>query len=139
MALNTQMADATVNAQADALSDLLDNGYLRIYDGTQAATADTAIGAQVLLAELRFNATAAPAASGGVLTMNAITSDSSANATGTASWFRCLKSDGSTVVMDGSVGTSSANLILATTSIVAAQVVSCSSFTHDVKNATSGL
>lgn len=139
MALNTQMADATVNAQADALSDLLDNGYLRIYDGTQAATADTAIGAQVLLAELRFNATAAPAASGGVLTFNAITSDSSANATGTASWFRCLKSDGSTVVMDGSVGTSSANLILATTSIVAAQVVSCSSFTHDVKNATSGL
>jgi hypothetical protein len=139
MALNTQMADATVNAQADALSDLLDNGYLRIYDGTQAATADTAIGAQVLLAELRFNATAAPAASGGVLTFNAITSDSSANATGTASWFRCLKSDGSTVVMDGSVGTSAANLILATTSIVAAQVVSCSSFTHDVKNATSGL
>lgn len=139
MALNTQMADATVNAQADALSDLLDNGYLRIYDGTQAATADTALGAQVLLAELRFNATAAPAASGGVLTFNAITSDSSANATGTASWFRCLKSDGSTVVMDGSVGTSSANLILATTSIVSAQVVSCSSFTHDVKNATSGL
>lgn len=139
MALNTQMADATVNAQADALSDLLDNGYLRIYDGTQAATADTALGAQVLLAELRFNATAAPAASGGVLTFNAITSDSSANATGTASWFRCLKSDGSTVVMDGSVGTSAANLILATTSIVAAQVVSCSSFTHDVKNATSGL
>jgi hypothetical protein len=139
MALNTQMADATVNAQADALSDLLDNGYLRIYDGTQAATADTALGAQVLLAELRFNATAAPAASGGVLTFNAITSDSSANATGTASWFRCLKSDGSTVVMDGSVGTSASNLILATTSIVAAQVVSCSSFTHDVKNATSGL
>lgn len=139
MALNTQMADATVNAQADALSDLLDNGYLRIYDGTQAATADTAIGAQVLLAELRFNATFAPAASGGVLTANAITSDSSANATGTASWFRCLKSDGSTVVMDGSVGTSTSNLILATTSIVAAQVVSCSSFTHDVKNSTSGL
>ncbi len=139
MALNTQVADATVNAQADLLSDNLDNGYLRIYDGTQAATADTAVGAQVLLAELRFNATAAPAASGGVLTFNAITADSSANASGTASWFRALKSDGTTAVMDGSVGTSSANMIIASTTITATQTVSCSSFTHDVKNATSGL
>jgi hypothetical protein len=139
MALNTQIADATVNAQADALSDLLDNGYLRIYDGTQAATADTALGAQVMLAELRFNATAAPAASGGVLTFNAITADSSANASGTASWFRALKSDGTTVVMDGSIGTATSNMIVATTTITAAQTVSCSSFSHDVKNSTSGL
>jgi hypothetical protein len=139
MALNTQLTDAMVNAQADLLSDQLDNGYLRIYDGTQAATADTAIGAQVLLAELRFNATAAPAASGGVLTFNAITADASANASGTASWFRALKSDGTTAVMDGSVGTATANMIIATTTITAAQTVSCSSFTHDVKNATSGL
>ena len=47
---------------------LLDNGYLRIYDGTQPATANTAIGSQVLLAELRFNADAAPVAVNGVLT-----------------------------------------------------------------------
>lgn len=139
MALNTQISNATANAQADILSDHLDNGYLRIYDGTQPATADTAISTQVLLAELRFNATAAPAASGGLLTFNSITSDSSANASGTASWFRCLKSDGTTVVMDGSVGTSDANLIIATTSISAGQTVSCSSFTHDVKNSQSGL
>ena len=139
MALNTQVSDATVNAQADALATLLNNGYLRVYDGTQAATADTAVGAQVLLAELRFNATAAPAASGGVLTFNAITADSSANASGTASWFRALKSDGTTVVMDGSIGTATANMIVATTTITALQNVSCSSFTHDVKNSTSGL
>jgi len=138
MAVNTQISDAAVNAQADALATLLNNGYLRIYDGTQAATADTALGAQVLLAELRFNATAAPAASSGVLTFNAITPDSSANATGTATWFRCLKSDGTTVVMDGSVGTSAANMIMATTSIVTGVQVSVSSFTHDVRNSTSG-
>ena len=139
MALNTQMSDAAVNAEADALAVLLNNGYLRIYDGTQAATADTAVGAQVLLAELRFNATAFAAAVSGVLTANAITPDSSANASGTASWFRCLKSDGTSAIMDGSVGTSAANLIIATTTITAAQTVSCSSFVHDVKNATSGL
>lgn len=139
MALNTQMSNAAVNAMADALSDLLDGGYLRIYDGTQPATADTAISTQVLLAELPLNATFAPAAVGGLLTANAITSDSSANATGTASWFRLFKSDGTTAILDGTVGTSSANLIIATTSISAGQTVSCSSFTHDVLNSSSGL
>lgn len=139
MALNTQMSDAAVNAEADALAVLLNSGYLRIYDGTQAATADTAVGAQVLLAELRFDATAFPAASSGLLTANAIVADASANASGTASWFRALKSDGTTAIMDGSVGTATSNLIMATTTITAAQTVSCSSFTHDVKNSTSGL
>lgn len=139
MALNTQIADATVNAQANALAALLNNGFLRIYSGTQPTNADTAIGAQVLLAELRFNATAAPSASSGLLTFNAITADSSADASGTAAWFRCLKSDGTTVVMDGSIGTSAANMILSTTTITATQNVSCSSFTHDVLNASSGL
>lgn len=132
MANNLKMADAAVNAEADALSDLLDNGYLRIYDGTQAATANTAIGAQVLLAELRFNATASGAASAGVLTLSAITSDTSANATGTATWFRALKSDGTTPVMDGSVGTSGCDLNLNTTSIVSGAAVSVSSWSHTV-------
>lgn len=139
MALDTQMADVAVNAEADALARLLDNGYLRIYSGTKPATADTALSGNTLLAELRINATSAPAASGGVLTFNAITSDSSADATGTASFFRAFKSDGTTAVMDGTVGTSSANMIIATTSISAGQTVSCSSFSHDVRNATSGL
>lgn len=139
MALNTQLTDAVVNAQADLIGGYLDLGYLRIYDGTQPATADTAVSTQVLLAELRFAADAFPAASGGVLTANAITADSSANASGTASWFRALKSDGTTAVLDGSVGTSAANMVIATTSITAAQTVSCSSFTHDVKNSASGL
>lgn len=138
MALNTQLTYATVNGQADYLSDQLDNGYLRIYDGTQPANADTAITTQTLLAELRFNATASPAASNGVITMNSITADSSANATGTASWFRALKSDGTTVVLDGSVGTSGANLNLNTTSIVSGANVSVTSFTHTIPRATSG-
>ena len=98
-----RLANATVNAQADALARLLDNGYIRIYDGTIPTNADTAVGAQVLLAELRANATSAPAAVAGVLTFNAVTSDSSNNATGTASWFRALQSNGTSVVMDGTV------------------------------------
>ena len=139
MALNTQLSNATVNAQADALSALLNNGYLRIYSGTQPANANTALSGNTLLAELRFSATAAPAASNGVITFNAITSDSSADNTGTATFFRALKSDGTSVVLDGTVGTSSANMIIATTSISAGQTVSCSSFTHSVLESSSGL
>jgi hypothetical protein len=130
MANDLRESNAAVNAKADAISDLLDSGYLRIYDGTQALTADTAIGAQVLLAELRFNATAAGAAVAGVLTFNALTADASANNTGTASWFRALSSNGSSVVFDGTVGTSGSDLNLNTTSIVSGAEVSISSFTY---------
>ena len=132
MANNLKISSTAVNAQADALSDLLDNGYLRVYDGTQPANANTAITTQVLLAELRFNATAAPAASSGVLTMNSITQDSSANNTGTATWFRALKSDGSTVVFDGSVGTSGCDLNLGSTSITSGASVAVTSMTFAV-------
>lgn len=139
MALNTQLADATVNGQADNLAARLNTGYLRIYDGAQPATADTALGAQVLLAELRFAATAAPAAASGLITFNALTADPSANNTGTASWYRALSSDGTTVVMDGSVGLAASNLVLTSTSIVSGGSVSVTSMTHDVLNASSGL
>ena len=130
MALNPKLANVAANAACDAVVDLLDNGYLRIYDGTQPTDADTAIGAQVLLAELRYNATAFGAAAAGVATANALTSDSSANATGTATWFRALKSDGTTVIFDGSVGTSSANLVLNSVAISAGAAVSVSAHTY---------
>lgn len=132
MAANPKFSTAAVNAEADAFARLLDTGYLRIYSGSQPATADTALGAQVLLAELRFNATSAPAASAGLLTFNAITSDSSADATGTAAWFRALKSDGTSVVMDGTVGTATSDAIINSVSIVAAAQVDCTAFTLQV-------
>jgi hypothetical protein len=130
MALNPKLSNTGANAACDAVVDLADNGYLRIYDGTQPANADTAVGAQVLLAELRFGATAFGAASAGVATANAITADTSANATGTATWFRVLRSDGTTVLWDGSVGTSDANLVLNAVAIAAGAAVSVTSLTY---------
>jgi len=121
---NTWLDSITSRAGASAL--------LRIYDGTQPATGGTAT---TLLAELTCNATFAPAASGGVLTLNAITSDSSANATGTATWFRIVQSGGSTHVFDGTVGTSGADLNLNSVSIVATGSVAVSSFTITAPNA----
>jgi hypothetical protein len=128
--LNTQLSDLAANTQLDALAPLANSGYLRIYDGTQPATADTAITNQVLLAELRMNATAFDAAVAGVITARAITDDSSADHTGTATWFRLLKSDGTTKLWDGSAGTATANLILNSVAIQAGARVSVTSFTH---------
>ena len=130
MALNPKRSNTAVSAAADAVCPLLNNGYLRLYSGTQPATADTAVTTQTLLAELRWNATAFGAASSGVATANAITADTSADNTGTATWFRALKSDGTTVVFDGSVGTSGADLNLNSTSISAGAAVSVTSFTY---------
>jgi hypothetical protein len=69
-----------------------------------------------------------------VLTHSAITPDSSANATGTATWFRDVDSTG-TCVMDGSVGTSGADLNLNSTSITSGVQVSCTSSTITAGNA----
>lgn len=129
MAKNATWSLVERNKKLDAIRADFNSGFLDIYSGAQPADPDTAIGAQVLLASLTLNATAFPAASGGVLTANAITSDSSADATGTAAWYRCFKSDHTTALHDGTVGTASANCIIATTSVVALATVSCSSFT----------
>lgn len=132
MANNPKRTNTAANAACDAMAALCNTGYLRIYDSTgtgQPATADTAVTTQVLLAELRFSATAFAGAAAGVATANAITQDASANATGTATWFRALQSDGTTVVFDGSVGTASADLILNTVSIVTGAAVSVTSLT----------
>jgi len=113
------------NARADAITTNAGASCkLRIYNGTRPATGGTAT---TLLAELTCNATFAPAASGGVLTLNAITADASADATGTATWARIVKSDGTTHVLDCSVGTSAADIILNTTSIVIGANVSVTS------------
>lgn len=123
----------TRNAMLDAITTRAGaSALLRIYDGTQPATGGTAT---TLLAELTCNATFAPAASSGVLTLNAITQDSSANATGTATWFRIVQSGGSTHVLDGTVGTSGADLNLNSVSIVATGSVAISSFTVTAGNA----
>lgn len=112
------------NARMDQINTAIGtSGLLRIYDGTRPASGGTAT---TLLAELALSATAAPAASGGVLTFNSITQDSSANATGTATWFRMVTSGG-TFVIDGSVATSGSDLNLTTTSITATQPVSVTS------------
>lgn len=130
MALNTRLSIAARNVQLNALATRLNGGFIRIYDGAQPASPDTAVGAQVLLSELTLANPAFGAAAAGVITANAITADASANASGNAAWFRAVESDGVTAVIDGSVGTAASNLILSTVAIVATAPVSVSSWTH---------
>lgn len=136
MADTTKISNSAAAVEAAALASELDSGYLRIYDSTggtgQPATVDTAIGSQVLLAELRFAATAESSTTNGVITFASITADSSANATGTATWFRAFKSDGTTAIWDGSVGTASSTINLNTTSIQSGANVSVTSLTFTI-------
>lgn len=120
-------------ARVDAITTFAGNGaLLRIYDGTRPATGGSAT---TLLAELTCGTPFAAGASSGVLTLGSITQDSSANATGTATWFRIVKSDGTTHVLDGNVGTSGSDLNLTTTSITSGQPVQVTSFTITDGNA----
>lgn len=136
MPLNTQMANATVNAQASALSTLCNNGLIKIYDGVQPATADTALSGNTLGVTLTMNATAFGAPVGGLLTANAITSGV-AVAGITPTFARIFRSDGTTPVMDVSAGPTGCNLTVG--AFTAGTTVVASSFTHDVLNASAGV
>lgn len=123
------LAAARKNEMLDAIADNCNSGRLRIYSGSVPANADAALGGATLLAELTMNATAFGAASGGTITANAITADTSADNTGTASFFRIFQSDGTTVVYQGTVGTSGADLNLNSTTINAGVQVQVTSLT----------
>lgn len=127
-----KLATATADAMLSSIATSLNTGYLRIYSGTEPTTADTALSGNTLLAELRFAATAFPtaAASSGTdryIDAGTITADSAADADGTATFFRALSSNGTTIVYQGTVGTSGQQLNLTATNIVQNGVVSVSS------------
>jgi hypothetical protein len=125
-----QLETTTRSSMLDAITTKVGGScQIRIYSGTKPATCATALSGNTLLAQLTGNATFAAAASGGVLTLNAITNDSAADATGTASFFRIYDSGGTTCYCQGDVGTSGSDMNLNTVSMVANAVVSITSFT----------
>jgi hypothetical protein len=112
VANNVYLTQLRGAAMLDSLVDAIDvggAGSIKFYGTAQAATANTAIGAQTLLATLTFSATAfgaATTADPSVATANAITSDSSADATATVVWARWA-SGTPTTVLDCTAGISS--------------------------------
>jgi hypothetical protein len=127
MAHSLALANATVNAQADAAGALLNSGVLWLYNSTKPANANTAVTTQIALATLAFAATAFGAAVSGTLTANTIAGDVSANASSLCIWFRAAGAGG-TVVLDGTVGTTSAaDLAMNAVDIVAGAAVNVTS------------
>ena len=129
----TRISTAARNAAADSVVDLLDGGagagYIEIRTGSQPATPnDAATG--TLLATLTLSDPAFGTASSGTATASAITDDTSADATGTAGWFRGYTSAG-TAVIDGNITATGGggNMELNSVSIVAGGLVEVTSWT----------
>ena len=95
------------NSRLDEITTAIStSGVLRVYSGTQPATG----GAETTqLCELALTATAAPAASGGVLTFSAISDDTNADASGTPTWAR-LQTSAFAAVVDMTAGVGSGDL-----------------------------
>lgn len=128
MASNLKYLVALKNARLDEITAAIgSSGLLRIYTGTQPTNPDTALSSNTLLATLPLSSTFAAGASSSTLTASAITSDSSADNTGTATWGSLLTS-GAVRVVDFTVGTSGADLNLNSVAIQSGATVSCSSF-----------
>lgn len=131
-ASRTTGANAARDAALNAITATVNNGTLRIYSGTAPANADGALSGNTLLAQLTLGATAFGAAASGIATANAISADTSADATGTPTFFRLLASNGTTVVYQGTAGASGQELNLSNLSggqIVAGGSVSVTSLT----------
>lgn len=136
MATNTMISPAAAKAGLDAMLAKLNvggtAGRIKIFTGAMPATCGTA-DSGTLLSTLNLSTTAFGAAVDGTTTglmnatANAIAADTNAAATGTAGYFRGYDSAG-VCVIQGTVGTSLSDMILNTTSIVAASTVSITSW-----------
>jgi hypothetical protein len=136
MANDFVISNAAAQASLNAIVAALDAGTAavwNIYSGTPPTDVDAALSGNTLLAQLTMNATSYGAATdlapGARATANAITADSSADATGTATFYRQLTQNAGTPVTQGTVGTATSDLILNTTAITAGSQVSITSST----------
>lgn len=109
------------------------NPILRVYAGSVPADADASLGAATLLGTLTLAATPFSAFSdanpGGRATLGTVTSDLSADASGTQSFFRILDAAGTTTKCQGTAGSSGTELNFGVASIAAGAVIAIASGT----------
>ena len=121
-------SNALRHAQNEALIAFAGTGaIMHLYAGTQPASANDPITTQTLLVSLVI-----PGVFGtdtnGTLTLSTVT-PAIVVAAGTATFFRITQSNNTTVVLDGSVGTASADLILNEVDLFPLETVTISSGT----------
>ena len=129
-----RLSTDTRNKACDAIVDDIDAGggagTIAIRTGSQPTNVGDA-DSGTLLGTLTFSATAFGASSSGTATANSITSDTNADASGTAGHFR-IKDSASNIVADGTCGQGSGDLSFDNSVIVAGGTIAISSFTVTV-------
>lgn len=127
--LPTAIRNAVANVIVDALDAGTGPGTIKIYTGSQPASANNAA-TGTLLGTLTLSDPAFGDAANGSAAAGAITGDTSADATGTAGWFRAADSDGTTVI-DGSVSATGGggDLQLDSVSIIAGGTINVTGWT----------
>ena len=133
MAYNTQLSNTMANAAVTPAIALANTGFLDVYTATQPASANVAV-AGTLLASIVLPATAF-SVSNGVCTLLGVPLSAIASATGTAAYFVVYKSDHTTILWEGTVGTTSCNLNLGTTAIASGASVQVNSYAFSIAEA----
>ena len=131
------ITNAAAIAAANAVVDLVDTGgagSLIIYDGTPPADADTALSGNTTLVTMTLNNPAFGAAADGAPGADAaldVTGGISGTiaASGTASFFRMLD-NGATVRIQGTVGTSGADINFDSVAFSSGATASVTSYTY---------
>lgn len=126
----TRISNDARNGAVEGVTALLDDGYIEIRSGSQPAGPSTAATGD-LLGTLELSDPAFGAASSGSATANAIASDTEADASGIAGWFRAYSSDGDGVI-DGSITTTAAgtgDMLMDDVNIVMGGTITISSWT----------
>jgi hypothetical protein len=135
MPSNLKLSTAARNAANNGVTGLLNGGRVEIRTGSPPTNLTDA-SSGTLLATLTLNATAAGASSGGTATFNAITNDSSADASGDAGYFRVYASGGgdTAAIFQGTAGEAAdtPDLTFDEKTFVAGGIVSISSLTFSV-------
>jgi hypothetical protein len=130
-----QLSVAARNARLDAIETAIGtSAIIKIRTGTAPATCATADSGTVL-ATISLDSDWAAAASSGTKSFQGTMADASADASGTAAHFRIYASNGTTCHMQGTVGTSGADLNLTSVSITAGDPITISSFVLTDANA----
>ena len=127
MKISNLIRSAMIDALVDAIDGGASAGTIEFRTGSAPAnTTDADTG--TLLATLTFSDPAFGAASNGVATASAITSDTNVDASGTPGYFRIKDSNG-VVIAQGSVSTSGADINFDSVTWVAGGTAAISSLT----------
>lgn len=127
--MTTKIAAVFANEEADASLALLNNGTIKIYDGAQPATPETAITTQTMLVSFALENPAFDAAVAGVAAVAGDPLEGTVVAASTATWARMFTS-GSAARLDCAVGESAAEIILSETDLEVDDVVQLTTYNY---------